>query len=322
MSIRRHEKPSHSPTALAAFLLTVSAVLFGADAAYAHVTLDSPNGGEVLEVGSSVPIVWYDEVEHGPADYDLWYSTTGSSGPWTEIASDLTPVATARGYAHDWTVPDMPSDEVRIRVQQDNEDYPDFDDISNADLSIVKATQGVAVVIEPSRDATLYEGNSARANGTGDFLFAGRTELRNGEVERRALVAFDITRAVPAGSTILSVELGVTVDKTISGSQAVELHRVLESWQEGPSDAPGQEGGGTPAAPGDVTWEHRAYPNVLWSTAGGTLADSRSGLQAMAGVGPYVFESTPEMVADVQGWLEQPFNKPRLGPAHPVRTNR
>ena len=53
---------------------------------HAHVFLDRPNGGEVLEVGSVYTIVWGDEVSHGPADYDLWYSTTGPDGPWITIA--------------------------------------------------------------------------------------------------------------------------------------------------------------------------------------------------------------------------------------------
>ena len=50
----------------------------------AHVALDFPNGGERLEAGSVVQIKWHDAVDHGPADYDLWYSITGPDGPgWT-----------------------------------------------------------------------------------------------------------------------------------------------------------------------------------------------------------------------------------------------
>jgi len=71
---------------------------------HAHVTLDFPNGGEVLEAGSVAQIEWHDVITHGSADYDLWYSTTGPDGPWIVIDSDLPPSG-----SYDWVVPDTPS---------------------------------------------------------------------------------------------------------------------------------------------------------------------------------------------------------------------
>src|SRR5210317_2042069 len=57
---------------------------------FAHVAVDFPNGGESLDVGSTVTILWHDVIPHGPANYDLWYSAQGPDGPWVEVAADLT----------------------------------------------------------------------------------------------------------------------------------------------------------------------------------------------------------------------------------------
>ena len=100
---------------------------------HAHVVLDSPNGGEMLEAGSVAQIVWHDAVNHGPATYDLWYSISGPEGPWMVIDSGLERSGAQR-TTYDWVVPDTPSDQVRLRVLQDNSEAQDYTDISDADL--------------------------------------------------------------------------------------------------------------------------------------------------------------------------------------------
>jgi PKD repeat protein len=285
----------------AVFLLFVTVLLAGP--AFAHVELDAPNGGEALEAGSVYRIMWHDTVDHGPADYDLWYSTTGSGGPWIDITEDV-----PRGPgSYDWTVPDTPSDQVRVRVRQDNSGV-DYQDFSDEDLSIVAATTAETVVLEAAHDATLYEGDGSLANGSGSYIFAGRTESNNGAVERRALLAFDIADAIPAGSTITEVSLELNMSRTISGAQSVDLRRVLESWSEGPSDATGQEGGGAAAEAGDATWVHRVFPDSDWATVGGSFTPAASGSLQIGGNGEYTFSSTPQMVTDVQEWLDDPSN--------------
>jgi hypothetical protein len=162
------------------------------------------------------------------------------------------------------------------------------------------------VELEPVADVTLYEESGQTANGAGSYIFVGRTENRNGAVERRALLRFDIGASVPSGASITEARLEVTMSRTISGAQTVELRKVLESWGEGTSDAPGQEGGGTGATPGDATWSHRELPSVNWSSPGGVFAQDASASQQIAGTGPYTFDSTAGSVADVQGWLDDP----------------
>jgi len=86
----------------------------------------------------------------------------------------------------------------------------------------------------------------------------------------------------------------------------VIVHRVTEPWGEGASDAAGEEGSGAAAAPGDATWIHRSYPNDPWITAGGSFVPSASTQRAIYGVGSYSFSSTPQLVSDVQSWLDDP----------------
>lgn len=114
-----------------------AALLLFPAAAVAHVTLDAPDGGEVLDVGSQVSIEWRVLIEHNTENWDLWYSTTGADGPWIEVAVDLPAGNTAPGSVHSfaWTVPDDPSTAVRVRVRQDNSGT-DYLDVSDADLAI------------------------------------------------------------------------------------------------------------------------------------------------------------------------------------------
>ncbi len=295
-----HRSPMVSRRQLAGCVwgVTLFFMLF-AGQVHAHVALDFPNGGEVLEAGSVTQIQWHDVVTHGSADYDLWYSTTGPEGPWIVIDSDLPPSG-----SYDWVVPDTPSNQVRLRVQQDNSGA-DYLDISDSDLAIVSHSTILPVVLEAERDATIYEeGNGTIANGSGSYLFTGRTESQNGSAERRALLAFPITQTIPEGSTITSVSLELTMSRTNSGGQSVRPHRLPEDWSEGPSDPPGQEGGGTTAVAGDVTWIHREFSESLWTTSGTSFAQSASATLQVANEGSYSYSSTPDLVADVQGWLE------------------
>ncbi len=273
--------------------------------AHGHVFLDRPNGGEMLEAGSVYTIVWGDQVSHGPANYDLWYSTTGPEGPWITIAEDLPP-SDSDTTSYDWSVPDAPSDHVRVRVRQDNDEV-DYSAISESDLAIVSDATVVPVVLDAEKDATIYEeGDGTDANGSGSYLFSGRTAAQGGSAERRALIAFPIAASIPGGSTISSVSLDVTMSKTISGAQTVGLHRLLESWSEGPSNPSGNEGGGATGGAGDVTWIHREFPDSLWSTPGATFVQSASATVQVADVGDYTFSSTPQLVDDVQAWLDDP----------------
>ena len=117
---------------------TAAAALVMTNPARAHVRLIVPNGGEELEVGSIFTVRWTIVIQHNQQNWDLWYSTTGSTGPWTVIAMNLPPGSFGAGSVHtyDWTIPDDPDDSVWVRVRMDNSGM-DYYDVSNAPFSIV-----------------------------------------------------------------------------------------------------------------------------------------------------------------------------------------
>jgi hypothetical protein len=166
------------------------------------------------------------------------------------------------------------------------------------------AVRAGTVVVVAQRDATLVESaTGALANGAGPFFFAGRTSQESGSI-RRAVLAFDVGAAVPHGAPIQSVQLRLAMSQTNAGAETLHLHRVLASWTEGASIATG--GSGAPAAAGDVTWLHRSYDALLWATAGGDFAPVASASALIDEPGSYAWGSTPELVADVQSWLDDP----------------
>jgi hypothetical protein len=174
-------------------------------------------------------------------------------------------------------------------------------------LASTRAAIGESVSIElaPIKDATLTQDASEElGSGSSDSFFAGRVGSLGGGTRRRALIAFDIAAAIPAGSTIVSAQLVLQMTQTASGPQTVSLFRVVSSWSEGPSFSGG--GQGVPAQPGDCTWKYRLYPDVLWSTQGGDFVATASASLVVNQTASYAWSSTG-MRNDVQAWLDQPL---------------
>ena len=122
------------------WLVVLGALSLSSSPAHGHVVLDEPDGGETIVVGSVYTIEWHIHIAHTLLNWDLWYSTTGASGPWITMAMDLPAGSQSVGSTHtyDWTVPDDLSNQVRVRVRMDNSGM-DYEDISNADFTIVTA---------------------------------------------------------------------------------------------------------------------------------------------------------------------------------------
>lgn len=171
-----------------------------------------------------------------------------------------------------------------------------------AACSIPIATAMAAqVTLSAAADNTLYEPASANlSNGAGEYLFAGR--IIRGDNRKRALVRFDLS-GIPAGSTITGVQLNLFMSRTIAIALPFDLHRVTQSWGEGASDAFGEEGGGTDAAPNDASWLHRFFSTTLWTTPGGDFIAAPSATTLVDQFGPYSWSGSG-LVADVQAWLD------------------
>lgn len=160
-----------------------------------------------------------------------------------------------------------------------------------------------SVTLVPSQDTTLYDNFSDSGNGTGEWIFAGQTNVG---LRRRSLVQFDLT-GLPPGTLIQSVAFKLTLSLGAGSNPTVGLYRVTESWTEGGTNSQGPEGAPDLASPGDATWEFRSFPNNPWTTLGGTSVDTPSASLAIP-VTPntYTWNSTAALVADVQFWVDHP----------------
>ncbi|GJM26448.1 MAG: hypothetical protein DHS20C16_28630 [Phycisphaerae bacterium] len=165
------------------------------------------------------------------------------------------------------------------------------------------------VSIPPIKDNTIHGESNTLSNGAGSYFFSGTTAVGN---VRRGLIAFDIDGSVPAGSTINSVTLTMSMSRSNGTPEFVSLHRLNTDWGEGTSNAPGNEGGGAFHTNNDATWLYARYNSSspassdFWTTLGGDFEVFPSGFQTVIGITTYTWGSTKGMVADVQGWLDSP----------------
>jgi hypothetical protein len=170
-------------------------------------------------------------------------------------------------------------------------------------LAIAAPAGADQVVLEPVKDNTMFSESESLSNGIGGGLFVGRNAAGN---TRRALIAFDVAGAIPAGSTITSAQLQLRVTMSTSGSQMMALHRIGVDWGEGMSNSTAMGGGrGTQATTGDATWGFRFFNTERWTTAGGDFLATASATRTVSTSAP-TWGSTPAMVADIQGWLDSP----------------
>lgn len=172
-------------------------------------------------------------------------------------------------------------------------------------LGMPGAASADVAVLSAARDNTLYfDGPVDRSNGSGEYLFIGKTD--NGNI-RRATLAFDIAGSIPAGATINSVSLRLYTSRTkVGSSSSANLYRALADWGEGTANSNGNEGGGAAPVAGDATWFYRFYATAPWTTPGGDFSATSSGLTSVGANNQFYTWSSAGMVADVQFWLDNP----------------
>jgi len=175
------------------------------------------------------------------------------------------------------------------------------------------------ISIEALADATIYAGQVNNSDGANPGLYVGT----NGQgFTHRGLITFDIAGNVPAGSTITDVQLTLTLAQVAGSSgmpgqgdqtpRTISLYSLTNSWGEGITGAGhtglGGTGEGFPANSGDATWNARLYPGVLWTTPGGDHVTTASAASTVGSTffSRFTWLSTPALVNDVQGWLQNP----------------
>lgn len=173
-----------------------------------------------------------------------------------------------------------------------------------AAMVVSAAAQADTTTLNPVADNTLIQDAAgAYSAGASYNVYSGRVGSNGSGTLRRALLRFDCS-AIPAGSTVTSVELRMYMSQGQGGTRAYSLHRMSASWGEAGSFSFG--GAGAPAQAGDATWVHRSWPGTPWATPGGDFVSTSSATRNVSGIAWYVWGSTAGMVADVQGWVNTP----------------
>lgn len=176
-------------------------------------------------------------------------------------------------------------------------------------LALLVAVSATAdtITLYAKKDSTLYQsGSGSLANGAGEYLFAGLTAQTSNRI-RRILIQFDVATSLPANATIVGASLRLYCSKTNTPAETFTLHRLTASWNEGIVNDSGDEGDGASAQNGDSTWVHRNRPTSQWTTSGGDYLPTVSAETTVFGESfPYFWGSTPQMVADVQDFLNNP----------------
>lgn len=174
-------------------------------------------------------------------------------------------------------------------------------------LGFVADLPAETVLISPSKDNTIYDSENQSSNAKGNYIFSGVTGRSQ---KRRALLAFDVPAVIPAGATIESAMMVLTLSLAPTGSPDVplSLHALSRDWGEGTSTAAPPEGAGGDAKPGDATWDSPFFAaDQKWTTLGGDFNSEPSATVDVNTVvlGKNIWKSDV-MVADVQRWLNDP----------------
>jgi hypothetical protein len=177
-------------------------------------------------------------------------------------------------------------------------------------LPIPRAS-AISVTLIPAADTSLIEVAPNNNNGGQAWVLCGRTQ--NGP-RNRALFRFDLSQ-IPTGAVIQYAALTLEVTRVPDEppvNSTFGLHRMLRSWGEGDKAATGANppGRGLPAEAGEATWLSAFHPTNAWSAPGAAegadFSSVESSFQFITSLDTYLFDSTPELVADVQDWVIHP----------------
>ena len=122
----------------------------------AHVGLDYPVGGEEFNPGQVITIQWEIIIPHDTQNWDLYFSDDGGA-TWDTIRLDIG----LDTLSYDWTVPNDPTDQGRVKVVMDNSgtDYED----ESGNFTITESS-GISPVL-PQREFSIFP------NPASDFIY-------------------------------------------------------------------------------------------------------------------------------------------------------
>jgi hypothetical protein len=155
------------------------------------------------------------------------------------------------------------------------------------------------ITLNPVADAYIRQFDPDRTlgdYGSEPSLVSGALGSRAQFEVRRALLRFDLSQ-IPAGAVVNSATLLITVVMVplTPNNSTFDIRRVSQFWTEG-----------------GVSWNSRLGAGTPWQVPGATgSADSVSTPSSFVAVGAanftgYTFPSMAALVADVQGWINDP----------------
>ena len=176
---------------------------------------------------------------------------------------------------------------------------------SGSIYKIVPVPPTTALPLNAARDNFISQEDNG-SNGAGSWIFAGATEpSKNQAAVRRALLGFTLT-SIPAGATVASASLQLTMDRTIVGAFPFSLHRMTANWGEGTANAGAQEGAGITASATDATWSKPFHGQpATWASPGGDFLPTPSATTSVNNNAAYSW-SGPALTADLNAWLANP----------------
>jgi hypothetical protein len=159
-----------------------------------------------------------------------------------------------------------------------------------------------SVSMNPVADNTIYESGGNLSNGAGEYMPIGKSG--NGFLHR-GLVKFPVDGSLPPLSEVSAAVLRMNLSNTSgsAGPKVIQIHKVLQDWGEGTSDAGPQAGHGSPATVNDATWSYRYFSTISWNTPGGDFNTTVSAQTTVNNPALYTW-SGAGLVADVQSWLD------------------
>jgi len=175
-------------------------------------------------------------------------------------------------------------------------------------LAAAPGVNAASAVLTPVADTTLFE-SFANNNLGAASLAVGAT---GHALAARALLRFNVS-SIPSNATVTSVSLRFVVFRAPLNEglpSSFQLHRFMSPWTEGT----GVDNIGSAAQPGETTWLSQFHGSASWSQPGSAAdVDYSSTISSSVPINPlpegqtamYAFESTPELLADVQAWVSQ-----------------
>jgi hypothetical protein len=167
------------------------------------------------------------------------------------------------------------------------------------------AALAAMMTFTPSKDNTLFEDpDGALSGGASASIFVGRLGSNGGMLARRGAIAFDLS-SIPSNAVVSDVSLTLSLVRGNGGDRSIELHRFTKNWGEGTSNGGPQ---GAPSTMNDVTWRHTFYNTAMWTNPGGDFDAGVSSAHLAGSSGMVTWTATPTMLADVQGWVNNPVS--------------